>query len=219
VTLESLKTDLTYLAKQAGLDMTDLDAHVDFCIATGLAEFWNCYGWTWRTRPYELTITAVAEEYVLPTDFGGIRTVREKTSTAGGTIVYVPKEQFDQQYPRPTAWTDSYPMVCTAYHDRKRANWYIKFMRPPTIGCTIYIDMFTTTGVVDGVPEGFVSGLFATIEKYLYKPGTPQRFAAQAYAQSEIERLQRTDGPFIGNLTNILQMPQPESFPSGRRPW
>lgn len=204
MTKGNLKKDLLYLARQTDMAEDDLDAHVEFCIERGLNSFWNAHGWTWSTRPYSLSISSEAAAYELPEDFRGIRAVREKDSSYGGAIIYVPKERFDREYPYPTASTSGRPRVCTVYYDREEALNYIQFFPVPESGDTIYIEMYTTVGNVDSVPHGFESGLMADVERFLYKLGTPARFSAQQSFDTELRRMIRLDGPFKGKLIEII---------------
>jgi hypothetical protein len=219
MTKERLAEDLAYLANQAKMNVDGLTEHINFCIENGLSDFWNCYGWSWRTRPYSLSITTEAEQYVLPDDFAGIRTVRQKTSTYGGEVVYMAKEQFDREYPKATDYTSGYPQLCTTYYDKDNEAWYIKFMRVPEVGTTVYIDMYTTTSAIEDVPDGFESGLMASVEKYLYPLGSAERFSAQKNYREEVSRLKATDSPFRGHLTQMLQPPRQIVEPWGVRTW
>ena len=207
MTRTDLKTELLFLAQQSGIVSDNLDTHVEYCINRGLASFWNAHGWTWSTRPYTLSITSEAESYALPDDFRGIRTVRHKDSDYGGAIIYVPKERFDREIPYPTASSSDRPVACTVYTDRKAKKNYIQFFPVPEAADTIYIEMYTTDGDVDSVPQGFESGLQLDIERFLYQLGTPARFDAQRSFHDELKRMIRLDGPFKGNLIEILTGP------------
>lgn len=216
---DDLEQDLMYLAKQSGLDQVDLDTHVQFCINRGINDFWNSYGWTWATRDYELEITSEDERYELPSDFQAVRTVRQKASYYGGPVTYLSKEQFDREFPKPTAWIAGYPQVCTVYGDRKDEKQYIKFARVPESSTTIYIDMYTTAGSVEAVPEGFGSGLILSIEKYLYKVGTNARFQAQQIYDVEVRRLHAVDSQYRGHITSLLAAQGMQMIPWGPRTW
>jgi hypothetical protein len=213
-----LEKELKYLALQAGLNPDGLDAHIDYCVDRGLADFWNAYGWSWRTRPHELSISSEAEQYELPDDFAGVRTARQKASTYGGEVVYIPLEEFHRDYPRPTAHDSGYPIECTAYCDSDDDKWYMKFFPMPEVSTTIYLELYTTLGAVDSVPEGFESGLHVSCEKYLFKNGTIERAQSWKAYDREVKRLQRTDSPFRGHLTRILQPPTP-AVEEGFRAW
>ena len=80
----------------------------------------------------------------------------------------------------------------------------MQFHPVPESGDTIYIEMYTTTGSVEAVPEGFESGLMMDIERFLYKLGTPARFSAQQAFDKELKRMIRLDGPFKGKLIEII---------------
>lgn len=218
MTHAELKKDLIYLAKASGLDAPDLDDHVVFCIARGLADFWNACSWSWRTRSEELAITAEQEDYELPGDFSGVRTVRQKDSEHGGPIEFYTKEEFDRDYPAPTSYDAGYPIICTAYKNTTDGKWYIKFIRTPESGTIIYLDMYTTQGSVEGVPAGYESGLLASVEKYLYKLGTAARSNAWMQYDIEVKRLERTDTAFRGHLTRLLQ-PPPQLANEGLTAW
>lgn len=219
---EDLKKDLQYLAKQGTLDKTDLNDHLEFCIARGLNTFWCAASWSWSTRPVELTITATettAGRYLLSDDFRGIRTVRHKLETYGGPITFYPKEQFDQEFPYPGGYDANTPIICTAYHDRSEGANYMMFNRPPVTGTVIYIDMYTTVGSVETVPDGYESGLMASIERFLYKLGSIERSVSQRFFENEVVRLTAIDSPFKGHLVQILQPPTDAVEEEGIRSW
>jgi len=205
MTAAALKEDLQYLAKQGGLTDPGLDKHISFCTNTGLGDFWNSYPWSWASRPHELSITSKLEDYVLPNDFAGVRTVREKSSAHGGVITFKKKETFDREYPHTTSFNVGYPLIYTVYYDNKNQKWFMKFASIPENGYTIYLDMYTTKSTIESVPPGAESGLYASIEKYLYKLGTAARQAAQQYYLTETKRLQRADGPFKGHISEVLR--------------
>ena len=226
MTEEKLDTYLKYLASQGALDQTGLSEHIAFCKSRGLNDFWCAAPWSWTTRPVEMTIgatsgvgTLTGEGYELPDDFRGIRSVRHRETIYGGAIEYYPPEQFNRQWPNPAGYTASSPILCTSFYDREEGLWYLAFNRPPESGTVIYIDMYTTVGKVDTVPDGFESGLMASIERYLYKPGSNERFSAQAFFEREVVRLQAIDSPFLGHLTQILQPPRGNVEEEGVRSW
>lgn len=206
MTRSKLKNDLTYLARAAGLPTDDLSDHVDFCIDQGLADFWNAHGWSWRTRPYTLSISATAEQYQLTgaSDFAGVQTIRQKSSQHGGEIVFLAKEMYDRKFPHPTSFNAGYQRFATAYYNGTDKQWYMKFMPAPEAGYTVYMDIYTKAGSVEGVPEGFTSGLKISIDKYLY-PLAAQRLAADEKYTNEVNRLINTDSPFQGLLVEIIQ--------------
>ena len=200
----TLKKELLYLARQTGLEEDDLGAHVEFVIQTGLAAFWAAHGWTWTTRPYELVCEAEAESYLLPNDFAGVRTLREKASSYGGSILFVNKERFDCEVPKPTALTAGNSKVATVFFDRAKKRWYFQAYPVPDAGMSIYIEMYTTTGSVEVVPDSMLDGLMDSCERIMYKAGSRERYFAKQNYNLTLKRLKREDGPFRGNLIEII---------------
>lgn len=208
MTHADLKKDLLFLAKQNGMNEDGLDDHVDFAIDRGTNLFWCANGWSWSTREYELDVSSETDEYELPDDFRGIRSVRQQETTYGGSVVYLTPEEFDELFPHPAGYTSGVPLYCTIRYDRDDKVTYIKFARPPESGSTIIIDMYTTKGEVSGVPDGYEGGLIAAIEMFLHKVGSRERLAAKAAFEDEVIRLMPLDSGFQGDISQILQ-PKP----------
>ena len=198
----------TFLAKQAGLPDDGLDDHLDNCITLGLSDFWNARPWSFRSEPYSLDITEEAEQYKLPANFAGVRTVREHDSLEGNDLGYKIKEEFDHIVAHPTQYPSTYPQIYTIYFDNSQAasqRYYIKLFPVPESGHTMLIDMLTDTpSNVSAVPTKGLSALLASIAKFIPKIGTVERRAAMIDARQEIVELEREDSPFMGKLYKVF---------------
>lgn len=213
MTNDELKTDLVFLVKQSGItaDQNELDTHVDFAIRRGVNDFWCAAPWSFSTRTHELTITSNAtDKHELPDDCRGIASVRHKEDTYGGPIDYYTKQRFDREFPAPLGYDVDTPIICTSYYDRDDKVSYMQFNRPPTIGMVVYLEIFTTVGDVEAVPDGYESGVMASIERFLYKLGSQERYAAQSYYIKELGRLRGIDSPFQNNFAQVIRQQQRE---------
>ena len=198
----------TFLAKQADLPPDGLDDHLDNCITLGLSDFWNARPWSFRSEPYELNITSEAEQYVLPKNFAGARSVREQDSLEGNDLGYKIKEEFDHIVAHPTAYPSTYPQIYTIYFDNSQTasqKYYMKFFPVPESGHTMLIDMLTDTpSKISSVPTRGLSALLASIAKYIPKIGSIARREAGFDAEKEIIKLEREDSPFMGKLYKVF---------------
>ena len=209
---------LVYLAKQSGLPDDGLTDHVDRCIDMGLAEFWTARNWSFRTEPYSLSISSESETYDLPSNFDGVRTIREQDSLEGASLKYYTKEAFDNLVAKPTTYGSTYPRIYTIYHDASAQGWKVKFFPVPETGHTMLMDIFVTVpSDVEEIPSGATAALLAIIAKYLYKIGSPERLYATRGAEEEINAAQRNDSPFKGNIDRIEDDTDTQIYVG--RPW
>lgn len=198
MTKEQIRQYFKYLAKQAGLPDDGLDEHINGVIDMGLTSFCNKRAWDFLSKQYEMTTTS-SESHSLPTDFAGVRTVKERTSTEGFNLLYLPLEEFNYYIPQSTSIGEGNPRAFTVYYDSNAGRWKAKFAPKATSGITIYWDyIMKTPGNVDIVPETHVDGLLKAIGSHLYKVGTQERLAAIAEYEAEIERLERRDHIYKG---------------------
>lgn len=206
MTDKAFKAYLSYLAKQMGLDLDGLDAHISTSADLALADFWNAKSWSCRTRQYELPTTGAAEE-TLPVDFEGFRTVRDKASAEGQDLVYKTKEEFDHLFPKPTAGPTTFTEMFTIFWDGASSvkRWKLKLFPIPSSGTVIYFDMYTSKPQsVASIPSKLLSGLILAAHRYITLPGTVASQDAWFKYEPEMNRLERLDGPFKGRMFRAL---------------
>lgn len=211
---KEIKDHLTYLAKQSGMDMTGIDAHLSSSINLGLAEFWNAYNWSFRSKSLSLDTSTPAESYDLPSWFNAIILGKEQQSQRGTPITFISKAKFDRAVPRPTEDQSGYPQFGTVYHDD--GTWKIQFYPVPDVP-TVELELeVALNGDVEKVPDKYLSGLMATIEKRLYPIGR-LRIAAIGAARAEIKELELIDEPFSGAPDRLLD--ETDTAIIFTRPW
>ena len=222
MTDKAFKAYLMFLAKQQGLETSGLDAHVATCADLALGDFWNAKSWSFRTRQYELTLSTEAEEYELPDDFEGFRTVRDKAHPQGRDLTYKTKEAYDHLVPRPTAGPTTYTEMFTVFWDGSSGvkRWKAKFYPIPASGTVIYFDMYTSQPqTVAGIPKKALSGLILAAHRYISKPGTPASQDAWFKYEPEMNRLERADSPFKGHIFRALDDTSEPNAERVRYPW
>jgi len=199
MTEESLEKYLTVLAKQQGVSSEDIPDHVKNVINIGLGMFWGARPWGFKTKSSTLD-TSGSWPYNLPGDFSAMRTVSERDSVTGMSLLYYTKIDFDRAYPDLDLLATGTPQVACIYYDDR---WKIKFFPRPSVD-TVYIDYYTAgTPQVSDVPGDYITGLIACIEPFLYRPG-PLRLAAMNAAEKEMGRLESANVPVIGMGTKML---------------
>jgi hypothetical protein len=195
------KNHFMYLAGQSGLEQAGLSEHVDRAIGFGLNAFWNAKPWSFRSTEYSMTITTVAESYDLPTNFAGIRTLRETASQTGGGLVYWPIEEFDRKIPRPTEHQAGYVQIFSMFYNNNDDTWKVKFFPVPSSGTVIKMLILTKNpDSIEKVPEKFNHALAASIERFLYKPGSQARSDAINEYALELQKAEVSDRVHMARL-------------------
>lgn len=192
----TIKDYFKYLAKQAGLPDSGLDDHIDDIITMGTHTFCGQGSWSFLQRSHKMTITA-DDEQDLPDWCQGFSSAREKTTTAGNSINYLPKEEFHDKYPSYEAYSVGNPVEMTVYKDE--GVWKAKFLPKVTTGVVIYWDLLQASVTPEAVPNTHLDGLLSSIGMHLYKIGTPERMAAMEQHLIILQRVERVDSPFMGD--------------------
>jgi hypothetical protein len=215
MTSDEIKEYLTNLLVVSGSPTVNISDYLENVIKIGLTDFWNADTWAFRLRVKTLTISSSTTEYDLPTDFGMLSDIREKTSILGKQLIPMSKESFDKEFPRLDAFTEGTPKAFTIYYSDQKPK--IKFFPMPT-AMTLYVDYYSSTPIdVQRVPDDMVGGLLAAVERYLHPVGSPARLAAMTYYSEELKRMRRKGG-FLGNLPTY--MPDMTDVQMGRHiPW
>lgn len=206
MTRSKAKAYLMNMSRVSGIkfdDVTDLDALVDTAIDLGLSELWNARSWSWRTKTTSIDTSTSAVSYDLPSDFDGVKSVKEDTSLTGQPMFYLPKEEFDAHFPRPGAYGSDYPSHYTIWYEEDENRWKIAFFPLPSIS-NIDIVIFTTApGAIDNIPGKAQGALLVCMEQYLYPSATTERKrAAEAYGE-KLKQLETADSPFKGDIYKI----------------
>jgi len=197
------------------LEPDDQREFVDTAVRMGIQQFWNRHSWTFRFKDYELDVSAGTERFALPDECVGIRSIREKTSLTGFRLTYLPKEVFDTKFPRPLTQTNDRPVYYTAYESD--GTLYAKFFPVPNVS-TVYLDiMLDKLEDEQSIPARSLAALKATVDTFLFQPGTAQMESTVRIAHKEVMELMRTDSPNKSTPFEIIGDAQlkVETF----RPW
>lgn len=184
-----LTAQVTYREKvYTAVQIDNIDAYVNRAIQAGLQDFWSAWQWPFKSKTYELSITAQSEYYALPDDFDSMISVREKNSNTGLKVFYKSKSEFDLLVPKETVDSAGNPEMYTVYWDgnNKRISFY-----PRPTNQTLYLYYNTTPPAsVEKVPEIGQACLESFIAKHVYPHGHPGRRDALIEAENEMKKLQ-----------------------------
>lgn len=205
MTSADLEKYFSIQVRLANVSSADITKYVKLIISMGLKDFWNIRPWTFRTIEKELDTSTEAETYEVDwPDFGGFGTVREKTSLAGRELLFRSKEEFDEEYPKPSAFASGYPYAFTVYKNKASLKWVFKFYPIPSI-TPIYVEVYTTGAEkIEDIPDEFIGGVRAAVSKYLYPAGSPEGMAAASLYRNEIIELDRIDTPMLTKQVRVF---------------
>ncbi len=194
------------LALHSGIkDNGELKSWATDCLTLGIKDFWGASEWSFRTYEYDLVISSETDDHVLPNDFAGVVTAKEKDSLGGQELTYYPKAQFDKIVPKPTAYSSTYPQIFTLWYDKNNSKWYARFFPIPESGHTIVMEVVSKPPAnLAEIAEEFVGGVLANAQKFMYPLNNNSRLQAWAEARSEIKRLEIIDSPFQGKAFQMF---------------
>lgn len=212
-----LKSYLNIQMELLELSPGDKEKYIDFCITSGKNDLWNCYGWSFRTRQYDIT-TDGSQEFTMPEDFEGIASMVEKGSQEGNDIDIYSKEEFDSIVPKPSAHATSYPSAAYFRYDRNVQRWLVGFFPTPTSGITISCQIATREpGSVSSFPQKSEAALIASCLRFLHKSGSGARNSANYEYKEEVRKLQVSDQAFKGRYFKMKD--DTETMIRVDRPW
>ena len=213
----TLKKYFATEAKLAGLESAQLDERIDAAIEIGLADFWGYWDWKFKLRLDTFTVSTTADSYNLPLQFGGLKSIRETTSTNGQKLWFLEKEEFDRLVPKPSAWTSGTPQYYTLTFDINSPGPKISFYPRPSGSMTFQLLMYQNTpGSVQDIPPEFAGGLVSVIAKYVYPIGSEGRARAELEAFHRLEKLKTQDKQ---NKGKIFRFTSADDEPERTLPW
>ena len=210
MTSDALKEYLKTEALAAGIATADLDARTTRAHDFGVADFWNCWPWTFRVQEYDHPVVAGEESSDLPDNFAAIKSIRETNSSFGQKLKFLEKEEFDRVTPKPTSEGTNDPYYFTVYFNLNDGRHKIQFAPRPNVTGTIPMVIYLQPPAdISDVPAGAVEGIVSTCCKYIYKWGSSEQINIAKLSYFAIERLKVTDKVNHGKIHRLA--PDPES--------
>jgi hypothetical protein len=119
----------------------------------------------------------------------------------GKKLLPYSKEDFDLEFPKPSAFSSGTPQAFAVYDSGGLHK--ITFF-PVSDAITLYIDYLTAPPQsVNFIPDEFLSGFMAAIERYLYPIDSEKRATAMMFYQAELKRLKGKLG-YIASLPDYM---------------
>lgn len=191
------KTAVNYATNLLSLEKiepSDRDGYIGSAIKLAMVTLWSAWDWSFKFKDTTLSITTSVESYDLPDDFAGIRTIRERTTTSGARLFYLPKEEFDRLIPNQTVIAEGTPQYFTIFRDNENDIWKISFFPRPGSAMTLYIDYATVSlSNIDTLPEVAEPAFWACFKNELYPASHVGKNTAMIEKRTEIEELKKHD--------------------------
>ncbi len=221
MTHDEYKKHFKAMLAGARIDIPEPDRHITRAISQGLKEFWGAKNWIFRETERTLTMDSTADQYNLPADFDGFKTIREEGSTRGRDLTYRTKEDFSRMLPKLSSHTTGNPTTFTIFRDADNGKWKIRFYPRPTGGESVIISMILATPTdVTAVPDRFHCGLEPTIGKHVFPYGSLARQDAAAESEREIKKLEANNTMDMSSMTTFrttttdqVRSPDPHGVP------
>ncbi|MDF1546096.1 MAG: hypothetical protein P1R58_13465 [bacterium] len=88
------------------------------------------------------------------------------------------------------------------FYDSDSDVWKVKFFPMPSSGTSIEILALTKNpSSIEKVPEKFNHALASAIERFLYRPGSPERIAAMNEYSIELQKAENADRAYMARVT------------------
>jgi hypothetical protein len=194
----------------------DATGIVDMALQAGKRDFSNSHNWTFRQKSDTVTTTAAQETVDLPTDFDGMLSVRERTTTDGRKLIELPADEYDRQIPYSADLTNDTPKYYKAAYDVNSGIWQLFLYPTPNAAISLYITYLTSN--VDNIPEKFLPALLSCIAKYIVLPGSKEHWSATNTANAEMARLIPMDTPSQSGISRMLEEEE-ATQPRSQRWW
>jgi len=169
----------------------------------GKQDFINSHAWTFKQKTEILTTTAGTETVDLPSDFDGIISLIERTSTHGNKLLELPTDEYDRNIPYSTSLTNDTPKYYKVDYEANYGIWRLYLYPTPSAAISLYLSYLSSS--VEGVPEKFMPAYMACIAKYIVLPGSPEHMSATNTANMEIDRMILVDTPSHSEVSKILE--------------
>lgn len=187
--------------KAKGVNPSRVDENlIKQAIAMGLSDFCGAYNWAFREIHDTITTTESSETVDLPSDFVGIVSLREHTSSSGYMLRHVGADEYDRTIPDSTALNEGTPKMYKVYYDDNEGVWRVALYPTPDAAITLYLS-YHSLGVT--VPEKYVGGITAAVAKHLAYPGSTEWMSANNAMLMEIERLKVVDNIGVGTISKV----------------
>lgn len=192
--------DTADLIAAAGLKPKNPEAMAAIVIKKAIRATYSASNWEFKRRQTTVGVTSSADAYDLPSDFESFHSIVQRKDVYGEALQYLPKSEFDRQFPYPASHATGTPRYFTIYKDAADDTyWQITFFPKPSGAMTIPLDYYASANAssdtaIERMPDHIHPVLNAFIAVYTYPYGTEAKGHAIQEAQNEILRAQRVDG-------------------------
>ena len=187
-----------------GKKSAELEKLISLAIPMGTEDFWGSYPWAFKEKHDTITTTASTETVDLGSDFEGLISVIEKTSSKGGKLYKLSPDEYDRLIPDSASNSEGTPKYYKVYYDQEDKVWKLALYPTPSDAISLYVTYQILPIGDDGVPSKYISAQIVAISKYLHLPGSPEWMSANVALQPEINRLQMADSVDYEKISKVL---------------
>lgn len=183
-------------------------AVVDGLVAQAVARVgpyvWALYPWQNSRKEDSIILTSSQEYVVLPEDFKDFRSIRYRNGSSDGwKLRYSQESVYEYYYPNPTVHTENEPTQVKIVKDAQTRKWRAYFTPVPNSAYTPTLIYTMKYGGIERFDEEFALLLQTTAWRFIYPPGSSQRYSVDQAFKAELTRMIDMDDPFkekIGDL-------------------